>query len=191
MAQVIQASELTLHDVENKFNLQQVEDEQFFGEWQGKLPELTTDQKEWLDQVKADFLALEKYPVHEEIVKMVVLSPLLSLAGLFRYPFRPVAEKQVEIVVEEKDEVVRGRIDVLVLHQQLWVTVIESKSKRFSLSEALPQALFYMLNSPNTWLFRTCYAKLHQNTPKIFAKQGFWALFRVNLDCGGIKSRYN
>jgi hypothetical protein len=52
-------------------------------------------------------------------------------------------------VVEEKDEVVRGRIDVLVLHQQLWVTVIESKSKRFSLSEALPQALFYMLNSPN------------------------------------------
>lgn len=150
MAQVIQASELTLHDVEEKFHLQQVENEQFFGEWQGELPELTVAQKEWLDQVKADFLALEKYPVHEEIVKMVVLSPLLSLAGLFRYPFRPVAEKQVEIVVEEKDEVVRVRIDVLVLHQQLWVTVIESKSKRFSLSEALPQALFYMLNSPNT-----------------------------------------
>ena len=83
MAQVIQASELTLHDVEEKFHLQQVEDEPFFGEWQGKLPELTAAQKEWLDQVKADFLA------------------------------------------------------------------IESKSKRFSLSEALPQALFYMLNSPN------------------------------------------
>jgi hypothetical protein len=98
MAQVIQASELTLHDVEEKFLLQQVEDEQFFGEWQEKLPELTADQKEWLDQVKANFLALEKYPVHEEIVKMVVLSPLLSLAGLFRYPFRPVAEKQVELV---------------------------------------------------------------------------------------------
>ncbi|MEQ9485480.1 MAG: hypothetical protein RIG27_24795 [Coleofasciculus sp. F4-SAH-05] len=46
----------------------------------------------------------------------------------------------------------------------------------------------YMLKN---WLFRTCYAKLHQNTPKILAKQGFWALFRVNLDCGGIKSRYN
>ncbi|MEQ8995126.1 MAG: hypothetical protein RID53_01330 [Coleofasciculus sp. B1-GNL1-01] len=59
MAQVIQASELTLHDVKEKFNLQQVEDEQFFGEWQGELPELTAAQKEWLDQVKADFLALD------------------------------------------------------------------------------------------------------------------------------------
>lgn len=60
---------------------------------------MTDAQKEWLDRVKANFLYLAEYPMHEEIVKMVVLSPLLSLAGFYSYPFRPVAEQQVEIVV--------------------------------------------------------------------------------------------
>jgi hypothetical protein len=150
MAQVIQANELTLHDVEEKFNLQQVEEEQFFQEWLGDLPEITTCEKQWLDQIKADFLCLVKYPMHEEIVKMVVLSPLLSLAGFYHHPFRPVAEKQVDIVVEDEEEIVRGKIDVLVLHRQLWVVVIESKRKRFNVLEAIPQALFYMMDSPNT-----------------------------------------
>ena len=74
MVQVIQASELTLHDVKEKFNLQQVDDELFFQEWQSGLPSMTDSEKEWLDRVKANFLYLAKYPMHEEIVKMVVLS---------------------------------------------------------------------------------------------------------------------
>ncbi len=41
---------------------------------------------------------------------MVVLSPLLSVAGFYRRPFRPTAEKQVEIAVEEAGEIVRGRM---------------------------------------------------------------------------------
>ena len=41
MVQVIQASKLTLHDVKEKFNLQQVDDELFFQEWQGDLPSVT------------------------------------------------------------------------------------------------------------------------------------------------------
>lgn len=150
MAQVIPAGELTMHDVEEKFGLQQVEGEQFFQEWQGDLPDITDCEKQWLDQTKTDFLTLIKYPLHEEIVKMVVLSPLLSLAGFYRHPFRPVAEKQVDIAVEDEEEIVRGRIDVLVLHRQLWITAIESKRKGLNVSEALPQALFYMMGSPNT-----------------------------------------
>jgi hypothetical protein len=150
MAQTIQASELTLHDVKEKFNLQQVEDEQFFREWETDLPELTDAEKQWLDRVKANFLYLVEYPMHEEIVKMMVLSPLLSLAGFYSYPFRPVAEKQVEIVFEDEDETLRGKIDVLVLHKQLWVTTIETKRKQFNVLEALPQTLFYMMGSPNT-----------------------------------------
>jgi len=87
MAQSIQASELTLHEVKEKFNLQQVADERFFWEWQEDLPEPTDAEKQWLDQVKADFLYLTEYPRHEEMVKMVVLSPLLSLAVFFALPF--------------------------------------------------------------------------------------------------------
>ena len=148
MAQVIQASELTLHDVKAKFNLQRVEDEQFFPEWQDDLPQATDAEKQWLDRVKANFLYLAEYPMHEEIVKMVVLSPLLSLANFYSYPFRPVAEKPVEIVFEDEAETLRGRIDVLVLHQNLWVTVIEAKRKQLNVLEGIPQALFYMMNRP-------------------------------------------
>ncbi|EDX71315.1 Type I restriction enzyme R protein N terminal domain protein [Coleofasciculus chthonoplastes PCC 7420] len=148
MAQVIQASELTLHDVKEKFNLQRVEDEQFFPEWQNDLPQATDAEKQWLDRVKANFLYLAEYPMHEEIVKMVVLSPLLSLANFYSYPFRPVAEKPVEIVFEDEAETLRGRIDVLVLHQTLWITVIEAKRKQLNVLEGIPQALFYMMNRP-------------------------------------------
>jgi hypothetical protein len=149
MPQVIQAGELVLHDVEEKFHLVQIEDAQFFPEWQSHLPEITIAEQQWLDKVKPDFLSISKYPLHEEIAKMVVLSPLLSLAGFFHSPFLPVAEKQVEIALEDDDELVRGRIDVLVLHQRFWVTVIEAKAKQFSLDQVLPQALFYMMSSPN------------------------------------------
>ncbi|MEQ8960122.1 MAG: type I restriction enzyme HsdR N-terminal domain-containing protein [Coleofasciculus sp. C2-GNP5-27] len=139
---------LTLHDVKAKFNLQQVEDEQFFPEWQDDLPQATDAEKQWLDRIKANFLYLAEYPMHEEIVKMVVLSPLLSLANFYSYPFRPVAEKPVEIVFEDEAETLRGRIDVLVLHQTLWVTVIEAKRKQLNVLEGIPQALFYMMNRP-------------------------------------------
>ena len=32
--------------------------------------------------------------------------------------------------------------------QQIWVALVEAKSKRFSVDEALPQILFYMMGNP-------------------------------------------
>ena len=147
--QVLQASQLSLAEVETKFHLSQVYDPLFFPEWQSTLPPLSPTTQQWLDQVKADFLALAKYPLHEEIVKLVVLAPLLSLAGLCRPPFLPSAEQPVEVTLADGDEMIRGRVDVLVLHRHLWVTVIESKRKGLDVSEALPQALLYLLTQPN------------------------------------------
>lgn len=149
MPQVIQASNLSLRDVKERFNLRQVWDSQFFLEWQEDLPEIPDSEKQWLDQIKADFLSLAEESLHEEIVKLFVLAPLLSLAGLARSPFFPVAEKQVEIVFEDEDEILRGRIDLMVLHRRLWAIVIESKPKKLNVIEALPQALSYMMSSPN------------------------------------------
>jgi hypothetical protein len=40
MVQIIPASDLSLHQVKERFNLQQVWDYQFFWEWQGELPEI-------------------------------------------------------------------------------------------------------------------------------------------------------
>ena len=69
MVQVIQASSLRLFEVEEKFKLQRVFDPALFLEWQENLPSVTEAEKQWLDQVKADFLSLEKYPLHEEIIQ--------------------------------------------------------------------------------------------------------------------------
>lgn len=145
MTQTSQASTLSLHDVKEKFNLQEVQDQQFFQEWQDGLPEPTDAEKSWLDLVKADFISLKEYPLYEEIVKLAVLGPLLSLAGFFRHPFHPEAEVEVRIEAKDEGEIVRGRIDVLVLHRQLWVAVIESKNKQFSVEEAL----LYMMTNPS------------------------------------------
>ena len=149
MVQTIQAKDLSLHDVKEKFGLQQAEDEQFFREWRHELPEISDLDQESLDQVKADFLYLAEYPMPEELVKMVVLSPLLALAGFYRPPFRTEVEASVQIAAEDKGEIVQGRIDVLVIQKQLWILVIESKRSSFSLEPGIPQALAYMMANPN------------------------------------------
>ena len=54
----------------------------------------------------------------------------------------------LQIALEREGQLVRGRIDVLVVQEQLWVLVIESKQASFSLKEAIPQALSYMVTAP-------------------------------------------
>ena len=149
MAQIIQARDLTLHDVKVKFSLKQAEDAQFFPEWIDRLPEISDLEKRSLDRVKTDFLYLAEYPIPESLVGLVVLSPLLSLAGFYRPPFRVTTEAPVQIAAEDEGEIVQGRIDVLVLQNQLWILAIESKRGSFSLEPAIPQALAYMMANPS------------------------------------------
>ncbi|MEQ8384204.1 MAG: restriction endonuclease subunit R [Coleofasciculus sp. A1-SPW-01] len=151
MTQVIPAHELTLAQVENQFNLRQVlDDSTFFPEAQDNLSELNDLEKQTLDRVKTEFLYLNKYPMLEDLVKMVVLSPLLSLAGFYRPPLHPVLEKRVDVAIETRERTVWGRIDILLLQQQLWVAVVESKQAGFALKDATAQTLFYMMANPNT-----------------------------------------
>jgi predicted type IV restriction endonuclease len=84
----------------------------------------------------------------ENAVKLVVLSPLLSLAGFYDELFFLKTEDSIVISIEDKDEIIGGRIDILVLQQQFWLLLIESKQGSFSLVEAIPQALTYMLANP-------------------------------------------
>jgi hypothetical protein len=86
----------------------------------------------------------------EEVVKMVVLSPLLDLAGFYQPPFEIETETSIEISAEDESFIAKGNIDVLVIQKRFWVLVIESKSSKFDVMIALPQALAYMLARPNT-----------------------------------------
>ena len=149
MTRAIAARKIKLHDLKTKFGLQQVQEETFFPEWQNDLPELSSAEQQDLDRLKRNYLYLLEYPVMESIVKMLVLSPLLDLAGFYEPPFRVDGETKVQVSAEDEGEVIQGCIDVLVIQGQLWVTVIEAKNSEFSITKAIPQALAYMLAVPN------------------------------------------
>ncbi|MDZ8095328.1 MAG: restriction endonuclease subunit R [Nostoc sp. DedQUE05] len=150
MVQVIQAHNISLADLEAKFSLQQAENEDFFTEWFDTLPEITDIEKQYLDRVKTNFMRLVKHPpLLESAVKMIVLSPLLDLAGFYQEPFFITTEESIEIALEEEEEIIKGHIDVLVIQEKLWLLVIESKRASFSLLEAIPQALASILSNPS------------------------------------------
>ncbi|HEY9850109.1 MAG TPA: type I restriction endonuclease [Leptolyngbyaceae cyanobacterium] len=149
MTQTIPAQIIELHDLIENFGLQRIEDEQFFREWQDNLPELNDLEKLALDDVKRDYFHLAEYPMLEPIVKMVVLSPLLKLAGFYRPPFYLSAEKEVRIAFEDEGITITGRLDILVFTPEFWILVVESKRAKLSLETGIPQALAYMLGNPN------------------------------------------
>lgn len=140
---------LTLLDVHHKFGLQESSDPNFFREWQIDREDLSESDQVELDRAKHDFLYLTRMPMAEDRVKMVILAPLLSLAGFFRSPFRTTSEHAVELQSEEDGILYRGRIDVLVVQDRLWVLVIESKRSTFSLQQGIPQALAYLSTDPD------------------------------------------
>lgn len=149
MVQTIQARNVILHDLKEKFGLERTDDPNFFREWQDDLPELTDSEKQALDEVKGDYLHLSEYPLLEPIVKLVVLGPLLKLAGFYRPPFYLSAEKEVQISSDDEGTIVTGKLDLLVFTPEFWILVIEAKKAQYSLEAGIPQALAYMLGSPN------------------------------------------
>ncbi|MEH2420611.1 MAG: hypothetical protein V7K48_06580 [Nostoc sp.] len=73
----------------------------------------------------------------------------MILAGFYQLPFEIETETSVEISAEDESFILKGNIDVLVIQKRFWVLVIESKSSKFDVMTALPQALTYMLDHPN------------------------------------------
>jgi len=209
MTQSLQAKTLTLRDVKTKFNFQLAEDEQFFREWIDDLPEITDEEKRYLDKVKAGYTNSAEYPMIEDTVKMVVLAPLLFLAGFFLTPFHIESEKSVELVTVDEDILVRGSIDILLLIESFWVVAIEAKRAQYSLEAGLPQLLFYMLSNPNpdrpTFGLLTNgsnfrFIKLiKQDTPQyalsyefvIDRAQDFYEVFRIFKRIAAVVTNYN
>jgi hypothetical protein len=140
----------TLKIAEEKFSLQRTEDEQFFTEWQTNLPTLTEEEKTNLNQLRKRYL-YQRAESHllEGTVMLLLASPLLGLAGFYDPPFKVRAEESVQIILADSEEVLQGRIDVLVLQNQLWVIVLESKKTALSVWSALPQTLAYLMANPH------------------------------------------
>jgi hypothetical protein len=129
----------------------QLEDSpEFFPEWRPPLPAISDDDRSFLAQVQQNYFDQAKRgTVSEGLVKLVVLSPLLHLAGFYTSPFEVGLEKSVQIEATEAGQIWQGRIDALVVQHQIWILVVESKSSAFGIDQAIPQALGYMFASPN------------------------------------------
>ena len=97
--------------------------------------------------------------VAEGAVNAIVISPLLALAGFYDSPFhlRLEASVSVKTTIEVEDEtgtlqpeILRGRIDFLVLQDQFWQAVIESKETTFDIEMGVPEILIDMMDAPST-----------------------------------------
>jgi hypothetical protein len=143
----------SLADVERRFGLRRSQNLGFFTEWYEDLPEISQAEKESLDLIRRRYLYhLNDGNLTEGTVTLLVGSPLLEKAGFYDEPFKMRGEASVTLVLdEEEDEVetLQGRIDVLVLQNQFWVTLLESKRTTISVMAALPQTLAYMMANPH------------------------------------------
>jgi hypothetical protein len=121
----------TLRQVEEKLGLRFSDDSQFFTEWMADLPALDKAEISRLEQVRQNYLyQICDGSLLEETIKMVLLSPLLELAGFYQAPYRFKTEVSVEIEAQgDNEEILRGRIDALILQGQLWVVLVESKKQ--------------------------------------------------------------
>jgi predicted type IV restriction endonuclease len=109
---------------------------------------LSNFEQQSLERLRSNYENIIETSPLEEVVKLVVVAPLLDLAGFYQPPFAIRTEVSTKLVAAEGNQVFTGSIDVLVVKQRFWVLVVESKQSRFDVTSGIPQALVYMLSQP-------------------------------------------
>ncbi|MEL6940478.1 MAG: type I restriction endonuclease subunit R [Cyanobacteria bacterium J06598_1] len=142
----------TLKDAHELFDLRKA-DADFFTEWQNDLPELSNLEKAELTRLKNRYLYyLESGEISEGTANFIMLSPLLNALGLCDPPYRISGEQWTRLSLQTDDEqgptLVEGRMDALVLQDDIWLVVVEGKRGGFNVLQAIPQTIAYMMASP-------------------------------------------
>ena len=128
-----------------RLGLTRAEDESFFQEWQNLSTTPTSESRAFLDRLKARYrYYYDAGILTEGTVLLSIVAPLLEHLGFHEPPFFVRSEVGLELEVQERDEVYRGRMDVLVTRERFWVVVVEAKRAKFAADVALPQCLAYM-----------------------------------------------
>ena len=116
------------------------------------LEDLTEFEQTEIEQISSDFQHyLYAGKVNEGLVKALTTFPMLRLTGFYSQPIELSLEENVmPVVIKERDEVVKGRYDVLAINQSaeqgqtpFWILVAESKNSEIAHSAGLPQLLVY------------------------------------------------
>jgi hypothetical protein len=136
----------TIAEAERRFGLMRNEDPDFFWEWQRFSAEITEQDTNQLADLRRRYV-YHRSAEHllENTVTLLLVSPLLAIAGFYDPPFRVRAEESVKLVIQDSEEVLQGRIDALVIYDSFWVLILESKKTMLSIWSALPQALAYLM----------------------------------------------
>jgi hypothetical protein len=121
------------------------------------LEPITEFERQELLQTRSDFqnhLLLGR--ASEGQVKLVVVGPLLRLAGFYHHPLKIQVEEGIaRIDIADQETIITGRFDILAINQihqaredvPFWVLVVESKESSVSPTMGLPQLLAYAYSS--------------------------------------------
>ena len=136
-------------DLKRSFNLEQSKEPAFFSELSEELQELSQEEKAGVGKIKKRFdYQQEDGFLLEGTVNLLVVSPLLELAGFLDEPYQIRSPFGVELVIDDTVETLRGFIDTLVVNNNLWILSLESKRSAIPVGVALPQLFAYMLAQP-------------------------------------------
>ncbi|WP_448562388.1 type I restriction endonuclease subunit R [Trichothermofontia sp.] len=131
-----------LHD---RLGLQRATDTDFFPEWQHLAINLSEHDYVFLDQLR------QRYHYYyngglltEGTILLAIVAPLLNHFGFHEPPCCVRSESPIGLALPDRDEIACGRIDILVVQEQLWILTVEAKRSRFAVDIALPQCLAYM-----------------------------------------------
>lgn len=147
------ARTLTLKDLRHHFGLRLNPDDPFFAQWLNQVPPLTEAEQQGLERLTRNYTYLsQEEPPLEEVVKLVMVSPLLDLAGFYQPPFLIKTEVGTTLEIADEPDMpsIQGKIDILVVQEALWILVIESKPARLDVTAGIPQALTYLLSAPTS-----------------------------------------
>lgn len=192
-------SSLSLRDLREKFALKRDRSDSFFNQWLAEAEQLSDFEQQALARLNRNYENITETNPLEEVVKLVVVAPLLDLAGFYQSPFSIRTEVST-LVATDAGQTFTGKIDILVIKQHLWVLVIESKQSRFDVTFGIPQALSYMLSQPLSVQSTTdinrfgmvtngrevVFLKLNPQQPPVYAQSGVYQVIDVEEDLARI-----
>lgn len=155
---VINAKNLTLNEVSNFLNFQQIFNNDTYPSLLLLLLEALTEFEQLeLLQIRNDYreyLSFER--VSEGLVQALTTFPIMRLAGFYRSPLKMSLEENIaNITIEDEDTTITVRLGILAINKEkqiatdigFWILVIESKNSLIAPRAGLPQLLTYAYKS--------------------------------------------
>jgi hypothetical protein len=150
MSMNAESHQLELVEVENLLQLELKEGGNFTDFL--SLSPLTDQEREEIRGISRQFRRYLGWgKISEGMIKFLVISPLLRLAGFFDLPVVLTLEKSINIDIEDQETVIRGKLDILAMQYSdasltatpFWLLVVETKNSKIDALEGLAQLLTY------------------------------------------------